>query len=135
MLHDKQCTDGNVAFEPKLHLQQTIPLLCLEPYKHLKTIKLNPWAREDVFLVHPQCALVVVGSLQRSSSWPSCLSTSQHRTCLSSPSTKHSIVVEDLSIVCFAFHHQQLTSNVLCLKSFNCSTFSIYTLKINSVLK
>jgi hypothetical protein len=74
LLHDKQCTDGNVAFEPKLHLQQTIPLLCFEPYKHLKTIKLNPWAREDVFLVHPQCALVVVGSLQRSSSSIRCKS-------------------------------------------------------------
>jgi hypothetical protein len=41
LLHDKQCTNGNVVFQPKLHLQQTFPLLCLEPYKHPKTIKLN----------------------------------------------------------------------------------------------
>ncbi len=41
LLHDEQCTNGNVVFQPKLHLQQTLPLFCLEPYKHLKTTKLN----------------------------------------------------------------------------------------------
>ncbi len=42
LLHDKQCTNGGVAFQTKLHLQQTFPLLSPEPYKHSKTIKLNP---------------------------------------------------------------------------------------------
>jgi hypothetical protein len=42
LLHDEQCTDGGVASQPELHLQQTLPLLCLEPYKHQKTTKLNP---------------------------------------------------------------------------------------------
>jgi hypothetical protein len=32
----------NVAFQLELHLQQSLPLLCLEPYKHPKTTKLNP---------------------------------------------------------------------------------------------
>ncbi len=32
----------NVTFQLELHLQQTLPLLCLEPYKHPKTTKLNP---------------------------------------------------------------------------------------------
>ncbi len=41
LLHDEQCTNGNVVFQPKLYLQQTLPLLCLEPYKHPKTTKLN----------------------------------------------------------------------------------------------
>ncbi len=41
LLHDEQCTYGNVAFQSKLHLQQTLPLLCPEPYKHPKTTKLN----------------------------------------------------------------------------------------------
>jgi hypothetical protein len=41
LLHDKQCIDGSVTYQPKLHLQQILPLLCLEPYKHPKTIKLN----------------------------------------------------------------------------------------------
>jgi hypothetical protein len=40
LLHDEQCTYGNVTSQPKLHLQQT-PLLCLEPYKHPKTTELN----------------------------------------------------------------------------------------------
>ncbi len=40
-MHDKQCTNGNIVFQPKLHLQQTIPLLCPTPYKHPKTTKLN----------------------------------------------------------------------------------------------
>jgi hypothetical protein len=46
LLHDEQCTDGNVASQPKLHLQQILPLLCPELYKHPKTTKLNrntPW--------------------------------------------------------------------------------------------
>jgi hypothetical protein len=41
LLHDEQCTDGNIASQPEPHLQQTIFLLCLEPYKHPKTTKLN----------------------------------------------------------------------------------------------
>jgi hypothetical protein len=31
--------DGGIAL--KLHLQQTFPLLCPEPYKHPETTKLN----------------------------------------------------------------------------------------------
>jgi hypothetical protein len=41
LLHDKQCTDGNVTFQHELHLQQILLLLCHEPYKHQKTTKLN----------------------------------------------------------------------------------------------
>jgi hypothetical protein len=41
LLHDGQCIDGSVASQPTLHLQQILPLLCLEPYKHPKTTKLN----------------------------------------------------------------------------------------------
>jgi hypothetical protein len=40
-LHEEQCIDGNVASQLELHLQQTLLLLCHEPYKHLKTTKLN----------------------------------------------------------------------------------------------
>jgi len=40
-MHDEQCTNGNIVFQPKLHLQQTFPLLCPKPYKHPKTTKLN----------------------------------------------------------------------------------------------
>jgi hypothetical protein len=40
-MHDEQCTNGNIVFQPKLHLQQTLPLLCPKPYKHPKTTKLN----------------------------------------------------------------------------------------------
>jgi len=40
-LHDEQCIDDNVASQSELHLHQTLPLLCLEPYKHQKTTKLN----------------------------------------------------------------------------------------------
>jgi hypothetical protein len=40
-MHDKQCTNGNIVFQPKLHLQQTLALLCPKPYKHPKTTKLN----------------------------------------------------------------------------------------------
>jgi hypothetical protein len=40
-MHDKQCTNGNIVFQPKLHLQQTFPLLCPKPYKHHKITKLN----------------------------------------------------------------------------------------------
>jgi len=42
--------DGDIAFQPELHLQQTLPLLCLEPYKHQKTTKLNPnthWMKQN----------------------------------------------------------------------------------------
>jgi len=49
LLHDNQCIDGGVAFQPELHLQQTFPLLSLDPYKHPKTTKLNPntpWMKE-----------------------------------------------------------------------------------------
>jgi hypothetical protein len=41
LLHDEKCTDGNVTSQLELHLQQTFPLLCPEPYKHPKTTKLN----------------------------------------------------------------------------------------------
>jgi hypothetical protein len=41
LLHDEQCTDGNVASQLKLHLQQILFLLCPKPYKHPKTTKLN----------------------------------------------------------------------------------------------
>jgi hypothetical protein len=50
LLHDEQCTDGNVASQLKLHLQQTLPLLCHEPYKLPKTTKLNlntPWMKQN----------------------------------------------------------------------------------------
>jgi len=40
-MHDEQCTNVNIIFQPKLHLQQTLPLLCPKPYKHQKTTKLN----------------------------------------------------------------------------------------------
>jgi hypothetical protein len=49
-LNDEQCIDGDVTFQPKLHLQQTFPLLCHEPYKHPKTTKLNPntpWMKQN----------------------------------------------------------------------------------------
>ncbi len=42
LLHDEQCGNGGIAFQLKLHLQQTFPLLSLQPYKHPKTTKLNP---------------------------------------------------------------------------------------------
>jgi hypothetical protein len=41
LLHDEQCIDGSVASQLELYLQQTLPLLCLEPYKHSKATKLN----------------------------------------------------------------------------------------------
>jgi hypothetical protein len=41
LLHDEQCIDGSIASQPKLHLQQTLLVLCLKPYKHQKTTKLN----------------------------------------------------------------------------------------------
>jgi len=41
-MHDEQCTNGNIVFQPKLHLQQTLPLLCPKPYKHPKTTTLTP---------------------------------------------------------------------------------------------
>jgi hypothetical protein len=50
LLHDKQCRNGGVTSQPKLHLQQIIPLLSPQPYKHPKTIKLNlntPWMKQN----------------------------------------------------------------------------------------
>jgi hypothetical protein len=41
LLHDEQCTNGNIASQPELHLQQTLLLLCPKLYKHPKTTKLN----------------------------------------------------------------------------------------------
>jgi hypothetical protein len=41
MLHDKQCTDGNVAFRPEYICNKLFFLLCHEPYKHPTTTKLN----------------------------------------------------------------------------------------------
>jgi hypothetical protein len=49
-LHDKQCTDGGIAFQHELHLQQTPLLFSPRPYKHPKTTKLNtntPWMKEN----------------------------------------------------------------------------------------
>ncbi len=54
LLHDEQCTNDDVIFQPKLHLQQTFLLLCLEPYKHPKTIKLNPntpWMKQNYYFL------------------------------------------------------------------------------------
>jgi hypothetical protein len=42
LLHDEQCKNGSIAFQPELHLQQIFPMFGLEPYKHPKTTKLNP---------------------------------------------------------------------------------------------
>jgi hypothetical protein len=50
LLHDEQCRNGNDAFKLELHLQQTFPLLSLQPYKHTKTTKLNhnrPWMKQN----------------------------------------------------------------------------------------
>jgi len=41
LLHDKQCKNGDIAFQPELHLQQALPLFGPEPYKHPKITKLN----------------------------------------------------------------------------------------------
>jgi hypothetical protein len=48
LLHDEQCTNGGVASQLELQLQQTLPMFGLEPYKHPKTTKLNlntPWMK------------------------------------------------------------------------------------------
>jgi hypothetical protein len=42
LLHDEQCKNGGIASQPELHLQQTLLVFGLEPYKHPKTTKLNP---------------------------------------------------------------------------------------------
>jgi hypothetical protein len=50
LLHDEQCIDGGIASQPKLQLQQTLPLLSPEPYKHQKATKLNPntpWMKQN----------------------------------------------------------------------------------------
>jgi len=52
LLHDEQCIDGDITFQPELHLQQTLFLLCFEPFKHPKTTKLNPntpWVKQNYF--------------------------------------------------------------------------------------
>jgi hypothetical protein len=41
LLHDEQYTDGNVASQLELYLQETLLLLCPELYKHPETTKLN----------------------------------------------------------------------------------------------
>jgi hypothetical protein len=49
LLHDEQCIDDGVVSQPELHLQQTLPMLCLKPYKHPKTTKLSfntPWMKK-----------------------------------------------------------------------------------------
>jgi hypothetical protein len=49
-MHDEQCRNGGIASQPELHLQQIIPLLSHEPYKHPKTTKLNiktPWMKQN----------------------------------------------------------------------------------------
>jgi hypothetical protein len=48
LLHDEQCKNGGVKFQPELHLQQTGLLFGPEPYKHPKITKLNrniPWMK------------------------------------------------------------------------------------------
>jgi hypothetical protein len=50
LMHEQQCTNGDVASQPELHLQQTFLLLSPEPYKHPKTTKLNPnkpWMKQN----------------------------------------------------------------------------------------
>jgi hypothetical protein len=42
LLHDEQCTNGDVASQPELQLQQTSHVFGPKPYKHQKTTKLNP---------------------------------------------------------------------------------------------
>jgi hypothetical protein len=42
--------DGDIASQPKLHLQQTFPLFYPQSYKHPKTTKLNlntPWMKKN----------------------------------------------------------------------------------------
>ncbi len=39
LLHDEQCTNGDITFQHELHLQQILRLLCIEPYKRPKTTK------------------------------------------------------------------------------------------------
>jgi hypothetical protein len=41
LLHDEQCTNSGGASQLKVQLQQTLPMFGPEPYKHLKTTKLN----------------------------------------------------------------------------------------------
>jgi len=53
LLHDEQCANGGIASQPQLHFQQTLPLLCPEPYKHPKTTKSNPntpWMKQNYYL-------------------------------------------------------------------------------------
>jgi hypothetical protein len=48
LLHDEQCKNGGVAFQPELNLQQTLHVFGPEPYKHPKTTKFNlnkPWMK------------------------------------------------------------------------------------------
>jgi hypothetical protein len=50
LLHDEQCIDGVVTYQPELYLQQNFPLLFPKPYKHPKTTKLNPntpWMKQN----------------------------------------------------------------------------------------
>jgi hypothetical protein len=50
LLHDEQCIDGGIAFQPKVHLQQTLLLFCPKFYKHPKTTKLKfntPWMKQN----------------------------------------------------------------------------------------
>jgi hypothetical protein len=42
LLHDEQCKNGGIGSQHKLHLQQTLPMFGLEPYKHQNITKLNP---------------------------------------------------------------------------------------------
>jgi hypothetical protein len=41
-LHDEECKNGDVASQPKLHLQQTRPFFGPEPYKHPKNHQIKP---------------------------------------------------------------------------------------------
>jgi hypothetical protein len=39
LLHDEQCKNGGIAYQPELHLQQTGPFFGPKPYKHPKITK------------------------------------------------------------------------------------------------
>ncbi len=55
LLHDEQCKNGDVAFQPELHLQQIGPLFGPEPYKHTKNNKLNlntPWMKYNKKIIN-----------------------------------------------------------------------------------
>jgi hypothetical protein len=55
LLHDEQCKNGGVAFQPELHSPQIGPLFGPEPYKHTKINKLNhntPWMKYNKKIIN-----------------------------------------------------------------------------------